>query len=59
MTKQGEQVTLPSRGTDLSSCPVPQSTALLMAGSASQRKRSLGAFHTWLSLLKFHTSEEL
>lgn len=59
VTKQGDQVTLPSGGTDLSPSPVPRSTALLMEVSTSPRNRSLGAFHTWFSLLKFHTSEEL
>lgn len=59
VTKQGDQVILPSGGTDLSPSPVPRSTALLMEVSTSPRKRSLGAFHTWFSLLKFHTSEEL
>lgn len=60
MTKQGDQMTLPSGGTDLSSSsPAPPSTALLMEVSTSPSKHSLGAFHTWFSLLKFHTSEEL
>lgn len=45
----------PQWGTDpSSSCPAPQSTALLM-----EVKHSLRAFHTWFSRLEFHTSEEL
>lgn len=52
----GDQVTLPSGSREVPSSS-PEAQPSWMEVNALPRKHSLGAFHTWFCLLKFHTNE--